>query len=76
MLFFIGCDLPPIPDYAYRNISQNGSNIRYSCETGYSLNGPTEQVCLTDGSGWDAQAPSCCKLSIDTSSLVVRLAIP
>ena len=63
MFLFSGCNLPAIPDNGYRNVSQDGSIVSYSCETGYTINGPIEQVCLSDGSGWDAQVPDCCKLS-------------
>ena len=67
VFLFSGCNLPPLPDNSYSNVSQDGSIISYLCETGYTLNGPIEQVCLPNGSGWDTQVPNCCKLFSTTS---------
>ena len=35
-----------------------GDVTRYSCDTGYTLNGPAERTCQADGQ-WNGSAPTC-----------------
>ncbi len=35
-----------------------GDVARYSCDTGYTLNGPAERTCQADGQ-WNGSVPSC-----------------
>ena len=57
---FIGCVLPPVPYHASMNVSSDGLEISYTCNVGYTLNGNRTLTCLSDGSGWHADAPLCC----------------
>ena len=35
-----------------------GDVARYSCDTGYTLNGPAERTCQADGR-WNGSVPTC-----------------
>ncbi|XP_060562325.1 sushi, von Willebrand factor type A, EGF and pentraxin domain-containing protein 1-like [Ruditapes philippinarum] len=53
------CDLPPSITNGYYNISSNGSDITYTCLEGFTINGEKNQVCQSNGLGWDSVQPLC-----------------
>nr|KAG5703035.1 hypothetical protein BaRGS_016196 [Batillaria attramentaria] len=56
-----GCELPPPPLHGYVNgLSSGGlgSQVTYSCESGFFLVGTKMRTCMKDGS-WDGREPTC-----------------
>ncbi len=55
--FFVGvsCGEPDVPTSAGTSF---GDVARYSCDTGYTLNGPAERTCQADGQ-WSESVPTC-----------------
>ena len=63
MLFSVevSCGQPDIPSNGRVNTSAGtsfGDVARYSCDTGYTLNGPAERTCQADGR-WNESVPTC-----------------
>ncbi|KAL4229790.1 hypothetical protein ACF0H5_010181 [Mactra antiquata] len=62
------CTCKSPPELGNGNIQENGDSVTYTCNIGYSLNGPTQRTCNTDGTGWDGSDPSCSECQSITSS--------
>ena len=63
MLYSVGfsCGQPGIPSNGRMNTSAGtsfGDVARYSCDTGYTLNGPAERICQANGQ-WNGSVPTC-----------------
>lgn len=58
-----------LPSGAFTLVS-NGTctTASFSCENGYYLEGPSEIVCLPDGT-WENDAPTCSMYALFSSSL-------
>ena len=57
----VSCVEPDAPSNGHVDTSagtSSGDVARYSCDTGYTLNGPAERTCLADGR-WNGSAPTC-----------------
>ncbi|XP_052791551.1 LOW QUALITY PROTEIN: uncharacterized protein LOC128225682 [Mya arenaria] len=53
------CEPPPSLQNGETIISADGLTARYSCQSGYSLSGPTTRVCQSDGTAWTDEDPFC-----------------
>jgi len=57
----------PYTDCAPPNSPSNGALMasgkyaNYTCDLGFSLDGPSSRECKTDGTGWSGAEPVCCK---------------
>ena len=57
----VSCGQPDSPSNGHVNTSAGtsfGDVARYSCDTGYTLNGPAERTCQADGQ-WNGSVPTC-----------------
>ena len=57
----ISCGQPDSLSNGHVNTSAGTSFVdvaRYSCDTGYTLNGPAERTCQADGQ-WNGSVPTC-----------------
>ena len=57
----VSCGQPGIPSNGHVDTSAGtsfGDVARYSCNTGYTLNGPAERACHANGE-WSGSAPTC-----------------
>ena len=57
----VSCGQPEAPSNGRVNTSAGtsfGDVARYSCDTGYTLNGPAERTCQADGQ-WNGSVPTC-----------------
>ena len=57
----VSCGQPDIPSNGRVNTSAGtsfGDVARYSCDSGYTLNGPAERTCQADGR-WSGSVPTC-----------------
>lgn len=66
---YVVCKLPLTPTNGKITVSDDGTTISYSCNSGYSLEGVSARKCQTDGSGWDESDPTCSKYTVTTSIL-------
>ena len=70
----VSCGLPDVPGNGSVNTSTGnvGDVARYSCDTGYTLNGTAERTCQADGQ-WNGSVPKC-ESEIDTGGVVTKCA--
>ena len=57
----VSCGQPGIPSNGQVNTSAGtsfGDVAKYSCDIGYTLNGPAERTCQADGR-WNGSVPTC-----------------
>ena len=47
-----------------------GDVARYSCDTGYTLNGPAERTCQADGR-WNGRVPTCEREILQQSTVLL-----
>ena len=58
----VGCGEPHVPMNGYK-VGENywaGEMVIFACDTGYHLEGPTNRLCLENGS-WSNVVPTCKK---------------
>ncbi|KAL4230059.1 Complement receptor type [Mactra antiquata] len=55
------CDEPELTEGSGYVISDNGLNITFTCDKGYTINGGVTAECNTDGTGWNMEYPNCTK---------------
>ena len=74
--FSTECNLPAVPQSGSYEISEDGSDISFSCDTGFTLKGLSQITCMKDGSGFNASAPECgmmfvfCKIFVYVSACI------
>ncbi|KAL4229789.1 hypothetical protein ACF0H5_010180 [Mactra antiquata] len=53
------CVSPSVPTNGSVILSANLSMVTYSCDLGFTINGPEVRYCETDGTGWTSLDPTC-----------------
>ncbi|KAL4230224.1 Sushi [Mactra antiquata] len=53
------CESPASPINGSIWISEDGMTVQYYCNSGYTINGPSNNTCLQDGTGWISDNPVC-----------------
>ena len=59
----VECNLPSQPADGIVSVSNSvhGQMANYTCDTGYTLFGLSSRLCLSDGTGWEGDDPTCSK---------------
>ena len=57
------CNPPQAPVNGDLRIPDEYFTAVYTCQTGYTINGPSLRTCQSDGSGWSGDDPICGKVS-------------
>lgn len=60
------CEVPPTVENAHIKIEDEEDTIKaiYTCQTGYTLQGPNELVCDLDSDEWNSDPPECLKQTL------------
>ncbi|XP_052281309.1 CUB and sushi domain-containing protein 3-like [Dreissena polymorpha] len=53
------CSTPTKP--ANGNVTADGAEVTFTCDSGYSMNGSSSGVCGSNGTGWSIATPACSK---------------
>lgn len=53
------CNLPAIPQFGGYEVSENGFDVVFFCDAGFTLKGSSRLTCRKDETGYNDSVPEC-----------------